>query len=121
MCFLQTLCLYAVVTIYFFVTMLFARAPSVRAGPYSTLPDSIVSQLDLAHTRLTSPLPLVAELFHPESASLRADLSKMKGPMDMFIELRKTSRLVIGLGEGRYPPYGMHRWFDRDREEVKLS
>ena len=70
-----------------------------------------VSQLDLAQARLTSPLPMISDLFRAYSASLAAQLSIEKKPMEMFEESKETSRLALGLDEGRYPAYGMHRRF----------
>lgn len=111
----QLLGIYSLIAVYIFVVIVFTRAPALPRRAVTILAaDSAVSQLDLAHGRLTSPLPLVADLFRSNVASLTSQLSMAKSPIEMFEESPETSRLVVGLGEGRYPVYGLRRRFEYD-------
>ena len=95
---------------------LFARAPALPRQFGSK--DGDGSQLDLAHARLTSPLPLVADLFRPDLPGLAARLSVAKSSMGMFEESAETTRVMVGLrDEGKFLAYGVRRRFEYEAEK----
>jgi len=118
----QLLWLYSLIALSVFLATVFSRVPALSVGnsSYGKGRRSQASQLDLAQSWLTSPLPLVADLFAPDSASLRAQLSRAHSPMGMFEESAETARLAIGLDGRRYPAYGLRRRFSGEDEEEKI-